>query len=198
MHLPINGIGEETGYSRKARSGQEIVRMKCIAAVDENWGIGKNGGLLLRVPADMKRFRLLTTEGVVVLGRKTMDTFPQKQPLPNRTNVILTTRGDYRVGSTSSGTGKNVKIVHSMEEATRLLETYPQDQVFIIGGESIYRQFLPYCNECLITHFERAYDADAYFPNLEKDPVWELTEESEEQVYFDTTYTFRTYRRIPK
>ena len=110
----------------------------------------------------------------------------------------MTTRGDYRVGSTSSGTAKNVKIVHSMEEATRLLETYPQDQVFIIGGESIYRQFLPYCNECLITHFERAYDADAYFPNLEKDPVWELTEESEEQVYFDTTYTFRTYRRIPK
>lgn len=161
--------------------------MNLIVAVDENWAIGYKNELLIRIPADMKMFRQETTGKVVVLGRKTLETFPGGQPLKNRTNIILSTNKDYKV--------KDATVVHSVEELLEELKNYNDEDVYIIGGETIYRQMLPYCNVAHITKIDRSYEADAFFPNLDADPSWEVTAESDEQSYFDTTYSFVKYER---
>ena len=161
--------------------------MNLIVAVDENWAIGYKNDLLIRIPADMKMFRQETTGKVVVLGRKTLETFPNGLPLKNRTNIILSTKKDYTV--------KDAIVVHSIEELLEELKNYPQEDIYIIGGETVYRQMLPYCNVAHVTRIDRKYEADAFFPNLEADENWEITAESDEQSYFDTTYTFVKYER---
>ena len=162
--------------------------MNLIVAVDENWAIGYKNELLIRIPADMKMFRQETTGKVVVLGRKTLETFPGGQPLKNRTNIILSTNKNYKV--------KDATVVHSVEELLEELKNYADEDIYIIGGETIYRQLLPYCNVAHITKIDRSYEADAYFPNLDTDPAWEVTAESDEQSYFDTTYAFVKYERV--
>lgn len=162
--------------------------MNLIVAVDENWAIGYKNELLIRIPADMKMFRQETTGKVVVLGRKTLETFPNAQPLKNRTNIILSANKDYKV--------KDATVVHSMEELLEELKNYSEEDIYIIGGETIYRQMLPYCNVAHITKIDRSYEADAFFPNLDADPNWEVTAESDEQSYFDTTYSFVKYERV--
>lgn len=161
--------------------------MNLIVAVDENWAIGYKNELLIRIPADMKMFRQETTGKVVVLGRKTLETFPNAQPLKNRTNIILSSNKDYKV--------KDATVVHSIEELLEELKNYADEDIYIIGGETIYRQMLPYCNVAHITKIDRSYEADAFFPNLDADPDWEVTAESDEQSYFDTTYSFVKYER---
>ena len=161
--------------------------MNLIVAVDENWAIGYKNDLLIRIPADMKMFRQETTGKVVVLGRKTLETFPNGQPLKNRTNIILTTKKDYEV--------KDAIVVHSIEELLEELKNYPSEDIYIIGGETVYRQMLPYCNVAHVTRIDRKYEADAFFPNLEEEGNWQITAESDEQSYFDTTYTFVKYER---
>lgn len=161
--------------------------MNLIAAVDENWAIGNGGDLLIRIPADHKYFRQETTGKVVVLGRKTLETFPQGLPLKNRTNIILSANPEYTV--------KDAAVVHSVEELLSELEKYDTRDVYIVGGESIYRQLLPYCDVAHITKIDHAYDADAYFPNLDEMPEWEITADSDEQTYFDITYHFLKYER---
>ena len=161
--------------------------MNLIVAVDENWAIGYKNELLIRIPADMKMFRQETTGKVVVLGRKTLETFPNAQPLKNRTNIILSSNKDYKV--------KDATVVHSIEELLEELKNYADEDIYIIGGETIYRQMLPYCNVAHITKIDRSYEADAFFPNLDADPAWEVTAESDEQSYFDTTYSFVKYER---
>lgn len=160
--------------------------MNLIAAVDENWAIGNKNELLVRIPGDMKQFREHTTGKVVVLGRKTLETFPGGQPLKNRTNIILSKDPKYQV--------KDAVVVHSLEELLEALKAYPSEEVFIIGGESVYRQLLPYCDTAYITKIDRAYEADAFLPNIEKEG-FVLTGESEEQSYFDITYTFLRYEK---
>ncbi len=164
--------------------------MNMIVAVDENWAIGNKGELLIHIPNDMKMFRMETTGKVVVLGRKTMETFPQKKPLPNRTNIILSRNKDYQV--------TDALVVNSVEELLEELKKYNTEDVYIIGGDSIYQQMLPYCDVAHVTYIEHSYEADSYFPNLEADPNWEMTAESEEMTYFDITYYFRKYERIQK
>jgi len=164
--------------------------MNMIVAVDENWAIGNKGELLVRIPNDQKVFRMETTGKVVVLGRKTMDTFPQKQPLPNRTNIILTRNPRYEV--------KDAIVVHSIEELLEELKNYPDEDIYIIGGDSIYKQMLPYCDVAHVTWIEHEYQADSYFPNLDKDPEWVMTEESDELTYSDIAYYFRKYERVKK
>ena len=161
--------------------------MKLIVAVDRNWAIGNKGKLLVSIPNDHKNFRLLTTDKVVVLGRKTLETFPQGLPLKNRINYILSRDCTYNV--------KDAVIVHSIDELQESLKEYNTEDVFVIGGDSIYKQLLPYCDEAIVTVINHCYEADAYFPNLDKDEEWSLVEESEEMTYFDLEYTFRTYRR---
>ena len=163
--------------------------MIAIVAADKNWGIGRGGALLLRVPADMKRFRAITTGKTIVLGRKTLITFPQGKPLPDRLNIVLSRNPSYRV--------KDAVTAGSAEHLRAYLEEHriPDDETYVIGGEQVYQLLMPYCDTCLVTRFDRAFDADAFFPDLDADDAWELTESSEEQVYFDTTYTFCTYKR---
>lgn len=161
--------------------------MNIIAAVDSSWAIGNKNELLVRIPNDQKHFREETTGKVVVLGRKTLATFPQGLPLANRTNIILSGNPDYKV--------KNAIVVHSVEELLEKLKDYRSEDVYIIGGESIYEQMLPYCDVCHITKIDKKYEADRYFPNLDELPEWEITQDSEEQTYFDLEYVFLKYER---
>lgn len=162
--------------------------MNLIVAVDENWAIGNKDELLVRIPADHKFFRQETTGKVVVLGRKTIETFPQGLPLKNRTNIILSKSKDYQV--------KDGVVVHDLEELFARLEKYDSGDVYVIGGESVYRQLLPYCDTAHVTKIDHAYEADAYFPNLDEMPEWKITADSEEQTYFDITYHFLKYERV--
>ncbi len=161
--------------------------MNIIVAVDNNWAIGNKNDLLIRIPNDHKHFREETTGKVVVLGRKTLETFPQGLPLKNRTNIILSRDPQYTV--------KDAVIVHSVEELLEELKKYNSEDVYIIGGESIYRQMLPYCSVAHITKIDHEYEADSYFPNLDKDGEWEITADSDEQTYFDIAYQFLKYER---
>lgn len=161
--------------------------MNMIVAVDSKWAIGNKGALLISIPADHKMFRNETMGKVVVLGRKTLETFPNRQPLAGRKNIILSSKQDFEV--------KDAVTVHSIEELLEELKQYPSEDVYIIGGESVYRQMLPYADTVHVTKIDRVYDADAFFPNLDDDPEWEITAESDEQYYFDTTYEFVKYQR---
>lgn len=161
--------------------------MNLIVAVDANWSIGNKGELLVRIPADHKMFRQETTGKVVILGRKTMDTFPGGQPLKNRTNIILTRNPDYQAGE--------ALVVHSVEELLEKVRHYDTRDVYVIGGTSVYEQLLPYCDTAHVTKIDHVYEADANFPNLDEDPEWEITADSEEQYYFDITYHFLKYER---
>ena len=162
--------------------------MNLIAAVDENWAIGNKNQLLVSIPADMKFFRETTVNKVVVMGRKTLESFPNGLPLKNRTNIVLTRDKNYEV--------KDAIVLHSLEELREELKKYPSEDIYVIGGETIYRQLLDDCDVAHITKIEFAYDADAYFPNLDELPEWKITADSEEQTYFDLEYYFYKYEKV--
>jgi len=161
--------------------------MNLIVAVDKNWGIGFRNKLLVSIPEDMKFFRSQTNGKVIVMGRKTLESFPNGLPLKNRTNIVLTKNPDYQV--------KGAVICHSVEESLKELKKYPTEDIYVIGGDSVYKQFLPYCNVAHITRVDHAYEADTYFPDIEKLPEWRLTGESEEKTYFDLEFTFCRYEK---
>ena len=161
--------------------------MNAIVAVDNNWAIGSKNNLLVRIPADHKNFRQETTGKVVVLGRKTLETFPQGMLLPKRINIILSTNPDYKV--------KDAVVVHSKEELDTELKKYPTEDVYIIGGESVYRMMLPACDVVHVTKIDHDYEADAYFPNLDEMDEWKVVTSSEEQTYFDLEYRFLKYEK---
>lgn len=139
--------------------------MNLIAAVDKNWAIGRNNKLLVSIPDDMKFFRETTTGKVVVMGRKTLESFPGKKPLKNRVNIVLTGDRSYQADG--------AVIVHDMEELHEELKKYPSEDIYVIGGESIYKQLLDECDVAHITKIDFAYEADAWFPNLdEKERGW--------------------------
>lgn len=161
--------------------------MNIIVAVDSKWGIGNRNELLIRIPNDQKHFREETIGKVVVLGRKTLQTFPQGLPLQNRTNIILSRNPAFHI--------KGAVVVHSLEELLEELKGYDGQDVYVVGGESIYRQLLPYCDVAHVTKIDREYEADSYFPNLDADGEWELTADSDEQTYFDIAYQFLKYER---
>lgn len=161
--------------------------MKAILAADKNWGIGYNNKLLVSIPSDMKFFRQTTTGKVVVMGRKTLESFPNGLPLKNRTNIVLTGNSEYKV--------KDAVIVHSKEELMNELEKYDTEDIYVIGGESVYRMMLPYCDTVYVTKIDRAFQADTFFPNLDQMEEWELAEEGEEQTCFDLEFCFTRYER---
>ena len=162
--------------------------MNLIVAVDENWAIGNGNQLLVSIPQDMKFFRETTMGKVVVCGRKTLETFPGGQPLKKRTNIVLTRDKDYEV--------KDAIVLHTVEEVLEELKKYDEEDVYIIGGESIYRQFLPYCKLAHVTKIHHAYEADTYFPNLDEMEGWEVTGVSDEQTYFNLEYEFVRYEKV--
>ena len=162
--------------------------MNIIVAVDKNWAIGCNNKLLVSIPSDMKFFRETTTGNVVVMGRKTLESFPNGLPLKNRTNIVLTHDHTYKV--------PGAVVVHDMDELHEELKKYDSQDIYVIGGETIYRQLLDECDVAHITKIDYAYDADAYFPNLDERPEWKITADSEEQTYFDLEYYFYRYERV--
>ena len=162
--------------------------MNIIVAVDQNWGIGKDNKLLVSIPADMKYFRETTTENVVVMGRKTLESFPNGLPLKKRTNIVLTRNENYQA--------KDAVIVHSEKELLEELKKYPSENVYVIGGASVYEQLLPYCDVAHVTKIDYAYEADTHFPNLDEMPQWRVAASSEEQTYFDLEYQFVRYERV--
>ena len=164
--------------------------MNLIVAVDKNWAIGYNNDLLVSIPADKKFFRTETVGKAIIMGRKTLESFPNGQPLKDRKNIVITRKKDYNA--------KDVTVVHSIEEALEAVKDYKSEDVYVIGGGEIYKQMLPYCDLAHVTKIDRAYEADAFFPNLDQDPEWEITAESDEQSYFDTTYAFVQYERVQK
>lgn len=161
--------------------------MNVIAAVDKNWAIGKENKLLVSIPADMKFFREMTTGKAVVMGRKTLESFPNGLPLKNRTNIVLSANPAYQV--------KDAIVVHSKDELNEELRRYHSDDIYVIGGESVYRMMLEECDTAYITKIDYSYEADSYFPNLDEKDNWRLEAESEEQTYFDLEYTFVRYEK---
>ncbi len=161
--------------------------MKAILAADKNWGIGYNNHLLVSIPSDMKFFRQTTTGKVVVMGRKTLESFPNGMPLKNRINIVLTGNQNYQV--------KDAVVVHSEDELLDELKKYDTDDIYVIGGESVYRMMLPYCDTVYVTKIDRAFQADTFFPDLDEMDEWEMTEESEEQTCFDLEFCFTKYER---
>lgn len=161
--------------------------MNILVTVDKNWAIGNQGQLLVSIPEDQRLLREETLGGVIVMGRKTFESLPGKQPLYGRVNVILTKDKNYRK--------KGAVVCHSSEEALEFLKDYASSSVFVIGGQSIYEQFLPHCDTVHVTFIDYEYGADTYFPNLDRLPEWEMVAESDEQTYFNLCYNFRMYQR---
>ena len=162
--------------------------MKLIVAADKNWAIGYKNGLLVSIPSDMKFFRQMTTGNVIVMGRKTLESFPNGLPLKNRTNIILTGNKNFTV--------KDGIVVHSVPELLEELKKYDTDSVYVVGGESVYRQLIPYCDTAYITKIDHAFQADTYIPDFDKMEDWKLAETSDENTCFDLEYYFTRYERV--
>ena len=157
--------------------------MYLIAAVDQNWAIGYQNKLLARISPVLKRFKALTLGHPVLLGRKTLETFPGGKPLPGRQNYILSTNPDYKV--------ENAVVLHSLEEAGAAC---PAD-TFVIGGGQVYRAALDWCDTAYITKIHASFEADAWFPNLDTLPEWELAEEEPVLEDGGLAFHYATYRR---
>lgn len=154
--------------------------MIAILHADKKWGIGKKNDLMFRLPLDMKFFRETTSGKVVCMGYNTLLSFPGGKPLKNRTNVVLCEEGVSPEGCIA---------VHSVKELLETVEKYPPDDVFVIGGGSVYRTMLPYCDKVYLTKVDADGGAEVFFPNLDEDENFVLKSESEPVV--DNGYTIR-------
>ena len=161
--------------------------MNMIVTVDERWAIGNKEKLLVKIPRNQKLFMEETAGKVVVIGRKALQTFPQGLPLQGRTTIVLSQNRKYKV--------KGATVVHSIEALLKELGKYRSEDVFVAGGESIFAQLLPYCHVVHVTKVDHTYAADKFFKDLDKDPEWQVTAESDEQTYFDISYEFLKYER---
>ena len=160
--------------------------MKLIAAVDNNWGIGNNTKLLYCIPEDLKRFRLLTTGNVVIMGRNTLCSLP-KGPLPNRDNIILSRDTSLIV--------PGARVCNTLDELKKILcePAYAGKELFVIGGAQIYSLLMPYCDEAIITHIRDCRQADCYLPQLSRMEDWVLDDLSPWQEHEGLCYAYATY-----
>jgi dihydrofolate reductase len=160
--------------------------MNAIVVVDANWAIGRDGGLLFSLPTDMKRFRSLTLGGTVIMGRKTLDSFPDGRPLPKRRNIVVTSNADLERAE--------VETAPTTQAAVELAADTEPDQVWVIGGGSIYAALLAQCKRVYLTRVDTAApDADTFFPNLDKLPGWEVEHTSDPVEESGVTYRFIEY-----
>lgn len=168
--------------------------MKAIVAVDGRWAIGKDGDMLVHNPVDMKFFRETTRGHVVVMGRKTLESFPGGKPLKNRVNVVLSATRPAEDCQTDENT--RLIVVNTREELFRTLAAWPEEEIFLIGGGRLYRDLLPECDVAYVTYMKHVFpEADTWYPNLDEDPEWELTKSSEWQTFEEIPFSFRTYQR---
>lgn len=162
--------------------------MKLIVNVDNEWNIGNDGDLVFPIREDMKFFRETTSGKVVVMGRKTLDSFPNGNPLKNRVNIVLTRDREFK--------REPAVITHSVEETLEALKEYDTDNVYVIGGAEIYKMFLDYCDTALVTHVDAvAEKADKKFPDLSANDQWTLSEKSETKEENGIKFTFCTYKK---
>jgi len=158
--------------------------MELIVAVYDDWGIGKDGTQPVALSADRKFFRETTRGAMVIVGRKTLADFPGGKPLPNRINVVLTRQASGLEG---------VVVCRNTEEAVALAETAPR--AMVIGGGSIYRQMLPYCDTAYVTKVHTRPESDTFFPNLDIDSNWKLAEILQSGTENGITYEMCLYKR---
>ncbi len=160
--------------------------MNAIVVADRNWAIGRNNGLLFSLPGDMKHFRTLTSGGTVIMGRRTLDSFPGGNPLPKRRNIVITRDPDF--------CREGCEIVHRPEEALALAGD--GDDVWLIGGSSIYAALLDRCRRACVTRVDTAApEADVFFPNLDALPAWAVEHTGEPITENGLTYRFVDYIR---
>lgn len=164
--------------------------LNLIASVDKNWGIGNKGKLLLPIPKDMQIFKSLTVGNIIVMGRKTLESLPGGNPLPDRINIVLTKDKNYYKDG--------VIVVNSISEVFDFINKKSlRKNIFVIGGESIYKQFLPYCDTAYITYIDKEFEADTHLENLDKIHDWKLIIKSGR--YTDeksnTDFYFRQYKK---
>lgn len=160
--------------------------MNAIVVVDENWNIGKDGGLLVHLSGDLKYFKERTYGKTIVIGRKTLESFPGKKPLPGRRNIVLTKNENYQA--------RECEICHSKEEAMRLLRA-DTGETFISGGEAIYRAFFEDCDTFFVTKIYAGFPADRSFPNLDARKDFEIVWKSDMQQEKGIQYQFLEYVR---
>ena len=163
--------------------------MNIIVSVDKRWGIGNKGKLLVSIPRDKKLFREETTGKVIIMGHNTLLSLPGAQPLAGRKNIVLSRDKSLSI--------KGATVLNSVDACIDYLRknNIKDSDVFVIGGESVYNDFLPYCDIAHITYIDYEYEADRHFLNLDISNEWSLVLETEEETYFDIPYTFRLYKR---
>lgn len=176
-----------------------MVLIYAIVSVDPNWGIGRKGNLLEAIPEDLAYFKATTMGHIVIMGRETMMSLPRQAPLPQRINVVLS-RSLFETVSEIKGAqtaAAGFYVCSSLERLFRELARYEDNfgkiKKFIIGGETVYKQLLPYCHTAYVTKIARVYDADRYFPNLDQDQAWNLSEEGDVRSYEDLRFRYTTY-----
>ncbi len=160
--------------------------MNAIVNISPDWGIGSENRLLVRIHADMRRFRALTVNNTVIFGRKTLETFPNCDPLPKRNNIVLTHDRDYRK--------EGLTAVHDLNELKTVLTGIDPDCVFVCGGEQVYRLLLPYCKTVFVTLTETYASADRFFPNLNRMQNWTLEETGERQEENGIAFRYLVYQ----
>ncbi len=158
--------------------------MNAIVAVDQFWAIGKGGDQLCYISTDLKRFKALTTGHPVILGRKTLATFPGGRPLKGRRNLVLSRDPGLEI--------EGAEVYHDVES---LLAQAPEDS-FVIGGESVYRTFLPHCDTVYVTKISRSWPADVWFPNLDEDPAWRVGRVDPPLEEDHIPFQYVTYERV--
>jgi dihydrofolate reductase len=161
--------------------------MKAIAAVDINWGIGMNGGLLARLPSDMAYFREKTLGRTLIMGRRTLESLPGGKPLDGRATLLL---------SRDPGYSAPCEVFGSVEACLDRVKGLGDGEVFVAGGAEIYSLFLPWCDECLITKIDAVFPADRHFENLDENPAFRLAWEGEAVSENGLEYRFSSYRRL--
>lgn len=157
--------------------------MNLIVAVDINWGIGKDNDLLISIPEDMKLFRTMTSGSTIIMGRKTLESFPNGKPLKNRENIVLS----------SSNIDKDVKVFHSINDVLTYVNN--KENVFVIGGGSIYKQLLPYCDRAYVTKIHKDFNATIFFPNLDELEDWNLIEIGNIKEWNGIKFQFNIYEK---
>lgn len=156
--------------------------MEAIVAVYGDWGIGGKGTQPIVIPEDRKRFQQLTEGAAIIVGRKTMEDFPDGKPLKNRKNYVLT-RQDIQI--------EGATVCHSVEETLEAVKDEPK--VFVVGGASIYEEFLRYCSKVYITRIYVSPESDTYFKNLDEDFNWSCEEFGDDMFYEGIKYRFCEY-----
>lgn len=167
-----------------------------IVAVDENWGIGNKNQLLFKIPKDLKRFKELTTDNVVIMGKNTFLSLGSK-PLPHRTNIVITHEYTNPVRDDNDVIYSNMYHVKQYINNVKRISHIHQQHLYIIGGESIYKQLLPLCDLAYVTYLHDTFEADTHFPALNTMPDWaENLVKLEKDYYNGKQVDFKVFRRI--